>query len=79
VLIVGAGPAGLAAAVAAGRCGARVIIADEQEEFAGSLLDSRESLDGKPAADWVTTVEAELKSLRNETLQPRATVNGYHE
>ena len=26
-----------------------MIVADEQEEFGGSLLDSRESLDGKPA------------------------------
>lgn len=79
VLIVGAGPAGLAAALAASRSGARVIIADEQEEFGGSLLDSRESLDGKPAAEWVATVVAELKSLRNVTLLPRATVNGYHD
>src|SRR5690606_22206893 len=45
VLIVGAGPAGLAAALAAGRSGARVILADEQEEFGGSLLDARETLD----------------------------------
>ncbi len=37
VLVVGAGPAGLAAALAAARSGARVIIADEQEEFGGSL------------------------------------------
>ncbi|KPB62580.1 Sarcosine oxidase [Pseudomonas amygdali pv. myricae] len=79
VLIVGAGPAGLAAALAAGRSGARVIVADEQEEFGGSLLDSRESLDGKPAAEWLATVVAELKSLRNVTLLPRATVNGYHD
>lgn len=79
VLIVGAGPAGLAAALAAGRSGARVIIADEQEEFGGSLLDSRESLDGKPAAEWVASVVAELKNLRNVTLLPRATVNGYHD
>ena len=56
VLIVGAGPAGLAAALAAARSGARVILADEQEEFGGSLLDSRESLDGKPAAEWVAEV-----------------------
>ncbi|KPY15536.1 sarcosine oxidase subunit alpha [Pseudomonas syringae group genomosp. 3] len=79
VLIVGAGPAGLAAALAAGRSGARVIIADEQEELGGSLLDSRESLDGKPAAEWVASVVAELKNLRNVTLLHRATVNGYHD
>ena len=79
VLIVGAGPAGLAAALAAGRSGARVILADEQEEFGGSLLDTRETLDGKPAADWVAQAVAELQSLPEVTLLPRATVNGYHD
>lgn len=79
VLIVGAGPAGLAAALAAGRSGARVILADEQEEFGGSLLDTRETLDGKPAADWVAQAVAELKTLPEVTLLSRATVNGYHD
>ena len=40
VLVVGAGPAGLMAALAAGRAGARVILADEQNELGGSLLAS---------------------------------------
>lgn len=79
VLVVGAGPAGLAAALAAGRSGARVILADEQEEFGGSLLDTRETLDGKPAAEWVAKVIAELEKLPEVTLLPRATVNGYHD
>lgn len=79
VLVVGAGPAGLAAALAAGRSGARVILADEQEEFGGSLLDTRETLDGKPAAEWAAKVLAELSSLPEVTLLPRATVNGYHD
>ncbi|MWK57936.1 sarcosine oxidase subunit alpha family protein [Pseudomonas otitidis] len=79
VLVVGAGPAGLAAALAAGRSGARVILADEQEEFGGSLLDTRETLDGKPAAEWVAKALGELASLPEVTLLPRATVNGYHD
>jgi sarcosine oxidase subunit alpha len=79
VLVVGSGPAGLAAALAAARSGARVILADEQEEFGGSLLDSRESLDGKPATEWVASVIAELASLANVVLLPRSTVNGYHD
>ncbi|MFI8481778.1 sarcosine oxidase subunit alpha [Pseudomonas sp. NPDC078700] len=79
VLVVGAGPAGLAAALAAGRSGARVILADEQEEFGGSLLDTRELLDGKPAAEWVETALAELQGMAEVTLLPRSTVNGYHD
>src|SRR3954471_22782591 len=38
VLVVGGGPAGLAAARAAAGSGARVILCDEQAEFGGSLL-----------------------------------------
>ncbi|KXJ31097.1 sarcosine oxidase subunit alpha [Pseudomonas sp. HUK17] len=79
VLVVGGGAAGLAAALAAGRSGARVILADEQEEFGGSLLDSRERLDGAPAADWAAKAVAELQGLDNVVLLPRATVNGYHD
>lgn len=79
VLVVGAGPAGLAAALAAGRSGARVILADEQEELGGSLLSTREMLDDKPAVDWAAKAIAELKSMPEVTLLPRATVNGYHD
>ncbi len=39
VLMAGGGPAGLAAALAAGRSGARVILADEQSELGGALLE----------------------------------------
>ncbi|BES71390.1 sarcosine oxidase subunit alpha [Marinobacter nanhaiticus D15-8W] len=79
VLIVGAGPAGLAAALSAGRSGARVILADEQPEMGGSLLDSSESIDGRPAADWVKTALDELAGNANVLLLPRSTVNGYHD
>ena len=79
VLVVGAGAAGLAAALAAARSGARVIVADEQEEMGGSLLASRETLEGKPADQWVARVLDELASCENVTLLPRTTANGYHD
>ena len=44
VLIVGAGPTGLMAALAAGRSGARVIVADEQAEMGGQLLSSTQQV-----------------------------------
>ena len=54
VLIVGGGPAGLAAALAASATGARVILCDEQAELGGSLLDEPDvTIDGWPAPDWV--------------------------
>ncbi len=79
VMIVGAGPAGLVAALTAARGGARVIIADEQNEFGGSLLNSTEQLDGKPAAEWVRSVVEELSKYDDVMLLPRSTVNGYHD
>jgi len=77
VLIAGAGPAGLMAALAAGRSGARVIIADEQNEFGGSLLAANELIADRPAMEWVAEVIAELNLLPNVTSLPRSTVFGY--
>ncbi len=80
VLVVGGGPAGLAAALAAGRAGARVILADEQQEIGGSLLSDRQAMiDGKPAADWVADALAELRAMPDVTLLPRTIVFGYHD
>jgi len=79
ILIVGAGPAGLSAALAAAKSGARIILADEQSEMGGSLLDSPALIDNKSAMDWVADAIAELSTLDNVMLLPRSTVNGYHD
>lgn len=79
LLVIGAGPAGLAAALTAARAGARVILCDEQEELGGALLDSRELLDDRPAAQWAEQAVAELAECANVTLLPRTTANGYHD
>ncbi|NEK59463.1 FAD-dependent oxidoreductase [Geodermatophilus sabuli] len=60
VLVVGAGPAGLAAALTAARSGARVALVDEQSEAGGSLLSGSDVLDGAPALEWVASAVAEL-------------------
>ena len=62
VLVCGAGPAGLAAALAASRAGARVILADEGSEVGGSLLGERAQVNRNDAIRWVQEVVTELKS-----------------
>ncbi len=79
VLVAGAGPAGLMAALVAGKSGARVIIADEQNEMGGRLLGTSDLIDGVPAASWLQALLEELGDLDNVTLLPRTTVFGYHD
>jgi sarcosine oxidase subunit alpha len=79
VLVIGAGPSGLAAALAAGRSGARVVLCDESFEFGGRLLSERREIDGAPADAWVAAVTVELTSLPNVRLMSRTTVFGVYD
>ncbi|MDE1173571.1 MAG: sarcosine oxidase subunit alpha [Parvibaculaceae bacterium] len=80
VLVVGAGPAGLAAALAAAETGARVILCDEQREFGGSLLasDTDTAIDGLSAIEWVAKAVEALARHENVTLLTRTTAFGYY-
>lgn len=79
VLVVGGGPTGLAAALAAARAGARVILADEQQELGGSLLSSTALIDGEPATEWLYRTRRELEDHPEVTLLTRSTVFGYYD
>ena len=76
VLVVGGGPAGLAAALAASRQGARVVLADEQPELGGRLLDEPAEIDARPALAWVADATAELSRRPDVRLLTRATAFG---
>ncbi|SFT93959.1 sarcosine oxidase subunit alpha family protein [Sedimentitalea nanhaiensis] len=76
LLIVGAGPSGLAAALTAGRSGARVILADEDFAFGGRLNSETFSLGEDAAAEWVARTLAELNALPNVRCMIRTTVIG---
>jgi methylglutamate dehydrogenase subunit C len=76
LLIIGAGPAGLMAALTAGRAGARVVLADEDFLFGGRLNAETIEVAGKPGADWAAATFAELQSLLNVRLMLRTTIIG---
>jgi len=79
VLVIGAGPAGLAAALAAGRSGARVVLCDADARLGGRLLAEDGEVDGQPAALWAATAEAALAALPEVRMLRRTTVFGAYD
>ncbi|WP_366554567.1 sarcosine oxidase subunit alpha family protein [Aquibaculum sediminis] len=80
LLVVGGGPAGLAAALAAGRRGARVLLVEQDSTLGGHLLSSPDSeIDGQPAAEWVEAARAELESLPEVRVLTRSTCFAYYD
>ncbi|MBP7241172.1 sarcosine oxidase subunit alpha family protein [Amaricoccus sp.] len=79
LLVIGAGPAGLMAALVAGRAGARVILADEDFRLGGRLNAERMEVDGRPGAAWAGEVVTELAGLPNVRLMPRTSVIGAYD
>ncbi|MGB2892133.1 MAG: 2Fe-2S iron-sulfur cluster-binding protein, partial [Albidovulum sp.] len=79
ILVIGSGPAGLMAALVAGRAGADVILAEEDSRMGGRLLLESHQIAGRPGADWAAEVLAELSALPNVRLMPRTTVTGAYD
>ncbi|MDP9849683.1 sarcosine oxidase subunit alpha [Streptosporangium lutulentum] len=79
VLVVGAGPAGLRAALSAAASGARVILADDRPAAGGCLLDTTETIDGVSGAGWAAAALAELESRPEALVLRRTSVFGYYD
>lgn len=79
VLVVGAGPAGIAAARTAAQTGARVILCDDRARMGGSLLAAADTvIDGLSADQWVARELESLAAMANVTLLPRTIAFGYY-
>ncbi len=76
LLIIGAGPSGLMAALTAGRAGSDVILADEDFRMGGRLNAETFGVDNMTGADWAAQTVAELRTMPNVRLMPRTTVIG---
>jgi sarcosine oxidase subunit alpha len=78
VLVVGAGPAGLAAARSAARAGERVMLVDDQDAPGGALRHRHADIDGMAGGDWATAVVEALRS-GGHTVLSRATAFGLYD
>lgn len=79
VLVVGGGPAGLAAALSASRAGARVMLVDENPRLGGALRWSSVTI-GKEGADgWTERATGELADNPNVELLTRTTAFGLYD
>ncbi|KXJ56049.1 MAG: sarcosine oxidase subunit alpha [Thalassospira sp. Nap_22] len=80
VLIIGAGPAGLAAALSAARAGSQVTLVDENPEAGGSLLSEPSAMiEDMSAWDWVAKTVAELKELGVKVMTRTTAIGYYHQ
>jgi sarcosine oxidase subunit alpha len=78
VLVVGAGPAGLAAAAAAAQAGARVILAEQDARLGGGLLRDPARIDSEDGLAWAEGVAALVRERAGRVLT-RTTGAGFYD
>jgi len=79
LLVVGAGPAGLAAAEAAASEGADVILAEQDFALGGSLLHRRGQIDGQESERWLAGRLTALRESGQVRVLPRTQVFGLYD
>ncbi len=87
VLVIGGGSAGLAAALAAGRAGARVMICERDARLGGQLAwrggevfgHASDPVRRQSAAEWLAATTRVLGGLQNVQILTRTTAFGYYD
>ena len=78
-LIVGSGPAGLSAALAASKKDGRVILVEENANFGGSLLSlATLTIEGMTSTAWLNKTLKVLNNAPNVRLMSRTTAVGFY-
>ena len=78
VCVVGAGPSGLVAALAAARQGRRVLVVEEQRDLGGSLRHRATMMDGMAGEEWARSCEVMLRDAGVHILR-RSTALGLYD
>lgn len=79
VLVVGGGMSGLAAALEAGRSGARVLLCERDPAFGGQLAWRGGQVGGIAADTWLAEIAVELRRLPNVRILTRTTAVGSYD
>jgi sarcosine oxidase, subunit alpha len=79
VLVIGGGAAGLAAALAATRAGADVVLVEERPVLGGALRWEEHQIDGQPGLAWAESAALELRSAANCRALTRTTAFGSYD
>ncbi|MBL4806837.1 MAG: sarcosine oxidase subunit alpha family protein [Rhodobacteraceae bacterium] len=79
LLVIGAGPAGLMAALQAGKAGIKVVLADEDFIAGGRVNGECDIVGGLSGGDWAAKTLAELTAMPNVQVMLRTTVTGAYD
>lgn len=79
LLVIGAGPTGLMAALTAARAGADVVLAEEDVRTGGRLNAETFEVDGVRGHVWAEEVTRELQAMENVRILTRTTVTGAYD
>lgn len=79
VLIIGGGIAGLSAALAAGKSGAKTLVMEQTSDWGGRAVVDGATIDGIEAEAWVSKTLNALKRMKNVDLRTRCMGAGVYD